>query len=437
MQLSRICVFARRHWSVWLSAWSFWANRGARGRAAEVEAAQRVTVFREASASRTGLCAQAGACDLTVTHPQTDVGATFGSGVGLAAGYAVDIVSGATPKVFSVDAVSTATKFSDIRHQVHGGLSYSRPTAELGASVSYGWESDYRSTAVTVTTRSDVLDHQVTLGLAYTHNFDRVCDQNNDQAAGRPLERLALPSSQNCFKSRHRPPVRPDRHPQPEHRRARADHHLGGDPAPAGAGRRAGAGARWFSVEPLPAGGAGQLRPHAPGEPPRLATAIRPFRARRLRISAHPHLVASDGTTLPRHLGRGCRHRRAGRQSVPGQVPAVLRAGPGPRPTGRHLLSRRPRLPPPGSQQPVLDRRPRAVADGKHPCSAASWPTFASPKRAPPASSAIWNSPRSGKPSSTTWARPPPPTPTGSWPPSSSSPSPAAFRSSHSPGSWT
>ncbi|MEO5769175.1 MAG: DUF3570 domain-containing protein [Polyangia bacterium] len=169
--------------------------------AAEVEAAQRVTVFREASASRTGLCAQGGACDLTVTHPQTDVGATFGSGVGLAAGYAVDIVSGATPKVFSVDAVSTATKFSDVRHQIHGGLSYSRPIAELSGSVSYGWESDYKSTAVTVTTRSDVLDHQVTLALAYTHNFDRVCDQNNDQAAGRPLERLALPSSQNCFKS--------------------------------------------------------------------------------------------------------------------------------------------------------------------------------------------------------------------------------------------
>jgi hypothetical protein len=51
-----------------------------------------------------------------------------------------------------------------------------------------------------VTTRSDALDHVFTLAFAYTHNFDDVCDQDNQDAAGRPLDRLPLATSQNCFK---------------------------------------------------------------------------------------------------------------------------------------------------------------------------------------------------------------------------------------------
>ncbi len=169
-------------------------------RAVEMEAAQRITVFTEASNSRSGICADKGNCNLTVLHPQTDISATFGSGLSIAGGYALDVVSGATPKVFSVDAVSTATRFSDTRHQFKGALTYTRPTADVTAGYSYGWESDYKSSALSVNTRSDILDHQITLGFAYTHNFDDVCDQDNQAAAGNPLNRLALASSQNCFK---------------------------------------------------------------------------------------------------------------------------------------------------------------------------------------------------------------------------------------------
>jgi hypothetical protein len=80
-------------------------------------------------------------------------------------------------------------------------LTYTRPTAEVTAGYSTGWESDYKSSALSVTTRSDLFDHQITLGFAYTHNFDDVCDQDNQAAAGNPLNRLALASSQNCFKT--------------------------------------------------------------------------------------------------------------------------------------------------------------------------------------------------------------------------------------------
>ena len=173
-----------------------------RAGAAEVEAEQRGTLFLEPSNIK-------GNAGITVFHPQTDVSATFASGFGIAAGYAVDVVSGATPRVFAVrndstgrpvDAISGATKFSDVRQQAHAALSYSRPLADIAASYSYGWENDYRSHAVTVTTRTDVLDHNLSINLSYTHNFDSVCDASNTDTAGIPLARQALANSNNCFK---------------------------------------------------------------------------------------------------------------------------------------------------------------------------------------------------------------------------------------------
>jgi hypothetical protein len=160
--------------------------------AVETEASQRVTFFREPSAANVGV---------TVVHPQTDVNTTLGSAVNLAAGYAVDVVTGATPAIFGVDAVSSATKFSDARQQVRGAITYTQPVADVSVAYSYGWEHDYRSHSVTVATRSDVLDHTFTLGLSFTHNFDQVCDQNNANAVGRPLDRLALVKSEHCFQT--------------------------------------------------------------------------------------------------------------------------------------------------------------------------------------------------------------------------------------------
>ena len=158
--------------------------------AAETEASQRLTVFKEPSSTNDGV---------TVIHPQTDVNTTLGGAVGLAAGYSVDIVSGATPRVFGVDAVSSATKFSDTRHQVHGAVTYTRPVADVSVDYSYGTESDYHSHSLSVGTRSDLWEHQLTLSLSFTHNFDRVCDQNNQNAVGRPLDRVALVKSEKCF----------------------------------------------------------------------------------------------------------------------------------------------------------------------------------------------------------------------------------------------
>lgn len=158
---------------------------------ADVQAASRLTLFREPSSSNAGV---------SVIHPQTDVSADLG-GASLAAGYEVDIVSGATPRVFGgVDAVSSATRFSDLRQTARATVGWNAKDVGLTAGYSYGWESDYLSHTAQVAARGDFLEKNFTLGLAYTRNFDSVCDANNALAQDR-LSRRALTSSERCFEA--------------------------------------------------------------------------------------------------------------------------------------------------------------------------------------------------------------------------------------------
>jgi hypothetical protein len=153
------------------------------------EASARLTLFREPSTKNKGV---------TVLHPQVDAAAPIGGGLGLAAGWEADAVSGASPAVF-VDAVTKATPFHDFRQQVHGGFTYNRPDAGIGASYAYGWENDYRSHSLSATARDDLYDHNFTLVLSYSHNWDSVCDNNND-AAVTSADLHPLTSSAHCFK---------------------------------------------------------------------------------------------------------------------------------------------------------------------------------------------------------------------------------------------
>lgn len=154
------------------------------------EAAARVTLFDEPSDKNIGV---------RVIHPQADVNATVASTLAISAGYSADVVSGATPATF--DVVSAATKFSDTRHLVHGSFGFERADGGISFAGAYGWESDYKSTVISGATHHDLYEHNFTLALAYSHNFDRVCDANNAAAAGLPLERVPLTSSEGCFTS--------------------------------------------------------------------------------------------------------------------------------------------------------------------------------------------------------------------------------------------
>ena len=92
---------------------------------ADVQAASHLTLFTEPSRARTE--------GMRVIHPQTEVAASHGA-LGIQAGYELDIVSGATTRVYRPgrppDAVSGAT-FSDLRHAARGALSFETASVAL------------------------------------------------------------------------------------------------------------------------------------------------------------------------------------------------------------------------------------------------------------------------------------------------------------------
>jgi hypothetical protein len=181
-RLARACAAA--------SLLGLMVQAGPRPARAEVQAATHLTIFTEPSSANEGV---------RVYHPQTEVGAST-SGFGIAAGYEMDIVSGATARVYAPgdpDAVSGAT-FSDTRQTAHGALSFETAAVALAGGYSYGWENDYKSHTLTVTARGDFLERNFSLSLGYTRNFDSVCDQAN-ALAETPLERQALSTSEGCF----------------------------------------------------------------------------------------------------------------------------------------------------------------------------------------------------------------------------------------------
>lgn len=133
---------------------------------------------------------------LTVVHPQAAFG--VGDRVTFDASYAADAVTGATAAVYSVDAVSSATKFDDLRHQ--GGLSFGLKgrRARLAISAGLGAERDYLSLSVGGDASIDLPGRNTTFALSYSHAFDEVCDRDNAMAT--PLERRALTGDDPCAK---------------------------------------------------------------------------------------------------------------------------------------------------------------------------------------------------------------------------------------------
>jgi hypothetical protein len=135
---------------------------------------------------------------LTVIHPQADFGVDLGRYVTFDAGYAADAVSGATSTVYSVDAVSSATTFSDTRQEGNVALGFQGRRSHLTFSATLGTERDYVSRAIGASASIDLPGRNTTVALAYSHSFDAVCDKDNGDAT--PLERRALTGSDPCNK---------------------------------------------------------------------------------------------------------------------------------------------------------------------------------------------------------------------------------------------
>jgi hypothetical protein len=142
---------------------------------------------------------QGGLGGLTVIHPQLDLGIDAGEKVAFEVGYSADAVTGATATVYSVDAVSTATTFDDLRHEGKLGLAFTGKQSSLGLLASIGVERDYLSLAVGGSGTVDLPGKNTTLALAYTHSFDEVCDRANTELT--LLERRALEGADPCKKN--------------------------------------------------------------------------------------------------------------------------------------------------------------------------------------------------------------------------------------------
>ena len=135
---------------------------------------------------------------LSVVHPAADVGTDLGSVVSLDLGYAADAVSGATATVYQVDAVSTATKFKDLRQEGNVALGFNGSRAHLTITGEFGTERDYLSRAIGAIASIDLPGRNTTVSIAYSHSFDQVCDRDNGSAT--PLEREALTGADPCNK---------------------------------------------------------------------------------------------------------------------------------------------------------------------------------------------------------------------------------------------
>ncbi|MBA3463006.1 MAG: DUF3570 domain-containing protein [Deltaproteobacteria bacterium] len=136
---------------------------------------------------------------LIVVHPQASFGVDIGRFVSFDVGYAADAVSGATSTVYQVDAVSTATKFSDLRNEGTIALGFRGRRSRITFATTVGSERDYVNRAFSGTASIDLPGRNTTIALAYSHSFDQVCNKNNAMAT--PLEARALVGTDPCNKT--------------------------------------------------------------------------------------------------------------------------------------------------------------------------------------------------------------------------------------------
>lgn len=141
---------------------------------------------------------QGGQGGLTVIHPQFDAAVDVGEHTNLSLGYAADAVTGATAAVYAVDAVSTATTFSDVRHVGSLGLGFAGRRATLGFSGSVGVERDYLSLSAGGNAAIDLPGKNTNFAVSYSHARDQACDKANAEL--QPLERRALTGADPCAK---------------------------------------------------------------------------------------------------------------------------------------------------------------------------------------------------------------------------------------------
>ena len=155
------------------------------------------------SSTTTAFYESGGPLNMTVITPAAEASVDVGDSFGVRAGYAADVVTGASVAVVdgpsaTPDVVSGATTLDDVRHSAGGGVRFGTETTQLRANYTYGVESDYRSHAIDLSARAEMFERDTAFELTYARGFDSVCvlDQPHAQEA---VDRQRLTNSDGCF----------------------------------------------------------------------------------------------------------------------------------------------------------------------------------------------------------------------------------------------
>lgn len=159
---------------------------------ADVGVETTTTVFHESG----------GPLDMTVVTPLAGFSVDLGEPATLRAQYEADVVTGASVAVVDapggVDAITSATRLDDVRHTFTGGLELRGDRASMRGGYTYGFESDYRSHAFSLTGRAEILERNTVLEVGYARGFDSVCNLRQPRAQ-EAVDRQRMPTSDGCF----------------------------------------------------------------------------------------------------------------------------------------------------------------------------------------------------------------------------------------------
>ncbi len=195
LHLARVFVRSARLKAAALAVAMLTLAPDARAEVVDVDTAH--TIFYEAP-TRSHMFVYTPGLDLTVKPT---------SWLGVTAGYAADVVSGASVAVKAGPAyqnthpgadVITAASVHDLRQVGHGGFSLTHGNTVYSAGYSYGTEHDYRSNAFFVTAKTDALEHNTEFEIGYAKNLDTVCDRTQGPNVT-PSRAFALEDSNGCF----------------------------------------------------------------------------------------------------------------------------------------------------------------------------------------------------------------------------------------------
>ena len=159
---------------------------------AQHEVTARTSIFHEAR----------GPLSTTAVTPAVSGVAAVGHDLSVRAGWEADVVSAATIAVVDspadVDAITSATRMSDTRHALKGGLEWAPDRVTLQGGYTFVRENDLRSHGLTLGAAVELPGRATRFDVRYALDRDRVCDRADNEGVA-AVDRQRLPNADGCF----------------------------------------------------------------------------------------------------------------------------------------------------------------------------------------------------------------------------------------------